>query len=226
MSHVQETKVSAMKIRSANMCCDSLGGTKPEIDWQCVSHRKRGEEFLKNLSVAAALILCVVTLRTGAIPKLDKTTDAVMAAATDQSLLDENLGKLSFVSALFPEAVLVFGENEGEALSVPVSGGTVIHAWSEKEPYMSWRTSERVVTASTSGEVIGVYHGNGDEMLVQIAGAGGISCMYGNLAEVTVRVGESISEGDMVGMLLPGEDFVFEVRRDGQSIDPTVFMSR
>jgi septal ring factor EnvC (AmiA/AmiB activator) len=168
-------------------------------------------------------VLCAVVLRTGAVPPLNDAADVILTAATDQSLLDDQLGKLSFVSTLFPEAVLVFGENSAE-LAAPVSGGMVVHAWSESEPWMSWRTSAAVVTASAGGEVIGVYHGIGDERMVQVQGSDGLKCTYGNLADVSVRTGDSVSAGDVIGMLLPGEDFVMEVYKGGKSVDPARYL--
>ncbi len=219
-----ETKVEPMRIRSRRIVPEAP--KPPAIQWIEPVKKKRGEALMKNLTVSAALILCAVTLRTGAIPPLGKTADVIMTAATDNSLLDDQLGKLSFVSALFPEAVLVFGEMEAEHMLAPVSTGMVVHAWSEAEPYMSWRSDEEWIASSCAGEVIGVYHGNGDERLVQVQGSDGLSCLYGNLGEVSVQIGDSVSVGSMLGKLLPGEDCVFEVRRDGRSIDPAIYLAK
>lgn len=224
MARINETQVSAMRVREAARLTEAP--EQPTVpEWNEPAQRRLGERFLRNLAVASALALCAVTLRTGAIPQLSDATDVVLTAATDQSLLDDQLGKLSFVSALFPEAVLVFGES-GSDLAMPVSGGVVVHAWSEAEPYMSWRTQDEQVKASADGEVIGVYHGNGDERLVQVMGNDGLSCVYGNLAEVSVQTGDSVAAGDVLGTLIAGEDFVLEVRQDGRSIDPSLYLSR
>lgn len=197
----------------------------PVVEAVADEKQGRGDTFLRNLAVAAALVLCAVMLRTGAIPPVSDAADAVLTAATDRSLLDDQLGKLSFVSALFPEAVLVFGE-QTQSLAQPVSGGTVVHAWSEAEPYTSWRTGSRQVCAAASGEVIGVYHANGAERLVQVLGEDGLACLYGNLEEVAVQTGDRVLTGDTLGTLLQGEDCVFEVRRDGISVDPARYLGR
>ena len=89
---------------------------------------------------------------------------------------------------------------------------------------MAWRGGRSDVKAALEGEVIGVYHGYGEERLVQIMGSRGLSCLYGNLDEVALQIGDRVSVGDTVGTVLAGEDCVFEVRRDGVSIDPSVFM--
>lgn len=226
MPRTQNTEVTPLRVRKRMLTPEAPATNAPDVQWDTPVKRKRGEALLKNMAVSAALVLCAVTLRTGTIPPLDGAADVIMTAATDNSLLDDQLGKLSFVSALFPETVLVFGENNVDAMALPVSGGVVLHAWSEAEPYMSWRTDNHLVTAAASGEVIGVYHGNGDERLVQVMGNDGLSCLYGNLAEVSVQTGDAVQVGQILGKIMTGEDFVFEVRREGMSIDPAVFFAR
>lgn len=197
---------------------------KPDICWKTPVKHKLGENLMKNLGVAAALVLCAVTLKGGALPGATGAVDAVLAAATDESLLDDHLGKLSFVSSLFPEATLVFGEKQDNELILPVSGGTVVHVWSSSEPYMSWRTSSRQVLAAGVGTVMGVYHGEDEERLIHIMGENGLSCLYGNLQDAQVSAGESVSPGDVLGTLLEERDCVFEVRQDGVSVDPAKYL--
>lgn len=182
-----------------------------------------GQELMRNLSVASALVLCVVALRAGTLTS--SPVDAVLTAASGDSLLDDRLGKLSFVSSVFPEAALVFGESDAGLLSAPVSGGQVVHAWSRQEPYITWSATSDQVTAAMSGEVRGVYHANGDEVLVQVAGDGGLMCVYGNLAESCVSTGDQVQEGGVIGTLLPGEALAFEVQQDGCSIDPVSLLN-
>lgn len=181
---------------------------------------RTNSDLMKNLSMSAALVLCVVALRAGAAPSLQNGVDAVLTAASGDTLLDDRLGRLSFVSSIFPEATLVFGESSQGVLSMPVSDGSVVHAWSRQEPYTMWRTGSQEVLSAMDGEVSGVYHGNGDEVLVQVSGAGGLSCVYGNLAESCVGVGDYVYTGDAIGTLLSGEEMAFEVRQDGISVDP------
>lgn len=227
MPRVQKTEITPLRIRSRMLSVeDASPSSDRTVNWSEPVKRSRGEAMVKNLAVSAALVLCAVTLRTGALPALNDATDVVMTAVTDNSLLDDQLGKLSFVSALFPEAVLVFGESAAAELAMPVSGGVVVHTWSEAEPYMSWRTNGSQIMAASNGEVIGVYHGNGDELLVQVMGTDGLSCLYGNLSRVSVQTGDAISCGDLLGELMTGEDFVFEVRRNGRSVDPAECFAR
>ena len=214
-----ETRTGGFHTREAR-----LQEPKSEIQWQEPPKKRTGEHLLRNLATASALVLCAVALRQGALPGTSAAVDAVMTAVTDHTLLDNTLGKLSFVSSLFPEATLVFGEQTYPELSLPVSGGTVVHAWSETEPYTTWRSSSQAVTSSLDGEVIGVYHGVDEELLVQVLADNGLSCLYGNLAEVAVTTGDAVRMGDLLGTVMTGADCVMELRRDGISIDPSAML--
>ena len=223
MAQRSETTTTTMRLRQKR---------SPEAPVQVIpvkTTKRRllhADELLKNMGLASALVLCAVLLRSGALPALDPAADVVLAAATDHSLLDDQLGKLSFVSALFPEAVLVFGEQSAVSLVPPTDLEQVTHAWSEQEPYTAWETGGEVVSAAADGEVVGVYHGNGDEQIVKVTSTDGVTCIYGNLERVNVRTGDAVCAGDMVGSLLPGTDFVFEVQKNGVSIDPAAYLPR
>lgn len=216
---MNETKQTELRVRPRRSelteRTDITWVKKPKKHWQ--------ERLLPNLAIASALMLCAVALKTGAIPPLTGAVQAVMSAATDDSLLSDELGKLSFVSSIFPEAALVFGESAGK-LAMPVEAQGVVHAWSQSEPFISWDAQTRIVTSAMAGEVIGVYHGNEEERLVQVLGADGLSCLYGNLSSVTVSTGDRVETGDPLGTLLDGQTCVMEVRQDGQSVDPAVMM--
>lgn len=220
------TELGKLRIRPRVMSCPekTVGhGNRDDVIWKEAGKCSWGEKLMQNLVVASAVAICAVALRSGAVPSAASLTDAVMTAAQDDSLLDEQLGKLSFVSTLFPEAVLVFGQSSVE-LNMPVSDGAVVHAWSENEPYVSIRSTGADVLSAEAGEVIGVYHGNGDERLLQVMGEDGVSCMYGNLDEVLVDIGDYVDTGTVIGRLMEDAELVFEVRRDGVSMDPAMFV--
>lgn len=208
----QELKLKTRKLQPVT--------DKPAVVWQSVPKKRMGDSLMKNMAVAASLVICAVVLHSGAVPPLDKTTDAVLAAASGDTLLDENLGKLSFVSSMFPEATLVFGEQQGNAWNMPVMAEKVVHAWSKQEPYVGWQTKQRYVQAAVDGEVTAVFHGNGEERVIQVMSEDGITCLYGNLATCEVTDGDTVRMGDTLGMLMEDAACVLEVRRNGYSVDP------
>ena len=189
-----------------------------EPEWRKSVGLKRGEELLKNMAVAAALVVCAVVLRSGGTAT--NVTDAVMTAVSTDMTLDDTLGKLTFVSKLFPETALVFGEGGDASLAAPVENGTVVHAWSEAEPYLAYETSDVDVYSACGGEVMGVWHGEGEELLVEVRDAAGVTCCYGNLAQADVTVGDTVLTGSRIGQVAEGDSLFFEVRSNGYSIDP------
>lgn len=226
MSKQDRTQVTRLKARQPISFADNTPEVLQDLqpEWQEEEPPAR-DRFFRNLTVAAALVLCAVTLRTGAIPPLDRAADAVLTAATDQSLLDEQLGKLSFVSALFPEAVLVFGEQQGISALMPIAAEGVTHVWSEAEPYVSWMTASDEVMSAAAGEVTGIYHGYGDELIVEVSD-NAYTWLYGNLAALAVSLGDQLQPGTPIGSMLTGEDFSLEVRRNGESFDPLTLFAR
>lgn len=220
MAMDRDTRVTPLEVRKAAKLFERSGFQPVNTSLNIDEKPRKGEHFWRNLGVSAALVLCAVTLRTGAVPQLSEAAELVMTAATDDSLLDERLGKLSFVSAMFPEAVLVFGQQAAQEIEAPVSDSMIVHAWTEEEPYISWETDGGEVKAAIAGEVTGVYHGYEDEKLVQIMNDEGLACLYGNLADVLVSVGDQVRAGDRIGQLLPYADLVFELRQNGVSVDP------
>ena len=115
----------------------------------------------------------------------------------------------------------MFGETEVETLAQIVPGGEVVHAWSEAEPYLAYESVDTSVKSATEGEVMGVYHADGEELLVRIRREDGLECCYGNLAESLVSVGDWVTTGQLLGTRLPEAAATLEVRRDGYSVDPT-----
>ena len=115
MQKEPQTCVSEMKMIHRMPIVSNAVEPVPEIQWRTRSKPAWCEHLLKNLSVAAALVICAVAVRSGSLENAD-WSDAVLTAATGDTLLDDQLGKLTFVSSLFPEATLVFGENTEESL--------------------------------------------------------------------------------------------------------------
>lgn len=221
---MEEQKQRRQELRPKPRLSDREASSPSGIQWVDAPKKRRGEEWLKNMAVAASLVICASVLRSGAIPSLDAATDAVLTAVTGDTLLDENLGKLSFVSSLFPETTLVFGQQTEDPLFLPVTDGEVVHAWSQSEPYMAWQTAQQEVCAVADGEVTAVFHGNDEERIIQVVREDGLTCLYGNIAVCSVTVGDAVAQGEPVGVLLEGGECVLEIRQDGRSVDPSALL--
>jgi len=126
---MNETKQTELRVRPRRT---ELAASKPDIEWVKTPKKPWQERLLPNLAIVSALMLCLA-LKTGAIPPLTDAVQSVMSAATDDSLLNGDLGKLSFVSSIFPEASLVFGESGGK-LTMPVEAASVVDRHTRQIP--------------------------------------------------------------------------------------------
>ena len=223
MSEKLRTQTENGEMRSTRRIPEPMGEAKrSRIDWQKKPRIPWGEELFKNIGVAAALLVCAVVLRSAGTAT--DATDAVMTAVSSDMTLDDTLGKLTFVSKLFPEAALVFGEGTDASFELPVAGGKIVHAWSENEPYLAYETTAVDVYSACDGEVMGVWHTDGEELLIEVRGNDGVTCCYGNMASSDVEMGDTVLVGNRLGQLLDGESLTFEVRSNGYSIDPANMM--
>ncbi len=226
MSQQHETYIVPLKIRCTKCQANNHSNAVAEPQWIEMQPPNLHEHFRRNLVVASVIVLCAVTLRSGALPALDEASDVILTAATDQSLLDDTLGKLSFVGAMFPESVLVFGEQPVLDLIIPSDGCTITHAWSEYAPYTAWQSDSVQVCALADGEVTGIAHGYDEERIVEVTGENNLTWLYGNIGRVSVSLGERVIAGKEIGQVLPGEDLVLEVRHHGRSINPATIFSK
>lgn len=108
MENQQNTQVGEMKPIIRTVGEEGPREEKPQIQWRTREKRHWGEELLKNMGVAAALVLCAVAVRSGEWTDA-QWTDTVLTAATGDMLMDDQLGKLTFVSSLFRRQPLCLG---------------------------------------------------------------------------------------------------------------------
>lgn len=181
------------------------------------SMEKPGKDLIKNITVAAALVIGVIALRCGAVPGLEQAADVVVSAMNRDLLEDDRLGKLSFVSALFPEAALVFGEQTDTAY---FQGSEVIHAWSEDEPYLLVKKDNGSIGAIQAGQVLEVRRESGGTWAVTV-GDQREQTVYGNLKSASVLEGDSIDKEAEIGQAAAGGCVSVEMRSNGISIAPS-----
>ena len=131
------------------------------------AEKKRwGENLARNCAFAGILTLMVVSVRNAELP----TGQTVLTAV--QQMIDANwdssLGKISFVSNLLPESMAVFFESDLQAELTAPCFGSVIHAWSETEPYLGYNADNGSVYAVSAGQVMSVAHGLEEERVEQV----------------------------------------------------------
>jgi len=81
------------------------------------------------------------------------------------------------------------------------------------------------VWATAAGRVTRVEHLHGYGLTVQIDHGAGTDTLYAHLQSVTVRVGDTVAAGDIIGTVgqtgnATAPSLHFEVRQNGEAVDP------
>lgn len=174
-----------------------------------------GERMLRNTAICVAMLLCVLAAQS---LNVGGTTGATSLLSQVVSMdLSESLGSLKFVSNLIPESVAVFWNLGSERHTLPTNAD-VIHAFHTQEPWVGYGAGE--VCATAPGEVMSVAIDAVGKSVARIRHASGMETIYGNLLQVSVKEGDWVETGTMVGT---AKELQYELRGEGRSIDPAPF---
>lgn len=184
----------------------------------------KGEKLIRNTAVACALLLTVMALKNVDQPWSRQATEGIRQAMTMRVDWDETLGKLSFVRAIVPDTALVFlNMGEGRDLIAPTNG-EVTHAFDEAQPWIEYHCAAgEAVCAASDGTVTAAGQGAGGEWIVLIEREDGTETVYGYMAQIYVKAGDTVQEGQQIGATAEQADsrLYFELRENGNSVDPT-----
>ena len=181
-----------------------------------------GEKLARNFALAGMLLLTITAVHDAKLP----TGQTVLTAV--QEMLDTNwndhLGKIDFVSNLFPETVSVFFTQDTDTALIAPCMGKIGHAWTNDEPYLSFSGGGQNVFAAGEGQVMSVAHGFNEEQIIRIRHQDGLESLYYNLGRVNVKEGDRVTKDTCLGATVNNIDPTIEVRRAGIPIDPTGIM--
>ena len=191
----------------------------PNVKYRHAEKSRWGEKLARNFAFVGILTLMVVSVRNAQLP----TGQTVLTAVQEMidASWDGSLGKISFVSNLLPESMAVFFESDLSAKLTAPCFGPVVHAWSDKEPYLGYSAANGNVFAVSAGQVMSVAHGLEEEKIVRVRHENGLESLYYNLASVNIREGDEVSAQTCLGTALAGQQALVEVRRAGRAINPT-----
>lgn len=176
------------------------------------------ERLLRNTAVACALLLGILTLRNLDRPWSNAAVRGIESALTMRIDLDNSLGKLSFVRSIMPESSLVFLETGG-VLTQPVSGD-IEHAYTRAQPWTVYHCeSGAPVRCVRSGTVSATAKMENGEWYVLVDHGKGLETLYAYLDKIDLKPGTEVKQGDVLGETA-GEALYYEIRRDGESVDP------
>jgi hypothetical protein len=178
-----------------------------------------GEKLLRNTAIACALLLSILAVRNIDQPWSNAAVDGVEAALTMRIDLDQSLGKLSFVRSIMPESSLVFLGISSSVPATPVTG-SVEHAYTQAQPWTTYLCdSSAEVRTALAGTVSAVAQLDSGDWAVLVDHGNGVETMYAYLAAPEVESGQAVTRGARIGAL-NGEKLYYEMRRDGESVDP------
>jgi murein DD-endopeptidase MepM/ murein hydrolase activator NlpD len=106
----------------------------------------------------------------------------------------------------------------------PFNGGSAMHAGMD----MAGAHGEPIYAAA-SGTVLQAGRSGGYGNLVELSHGKGIDTRYGHLSAITVRPGEHVTQGQLIGRMgstgrSTGTHLHYEVRIDGQAVNPRRFL--
>ena len=233
---------AAAQIQSANSAADSPANTAQAADArpggvaarQARRARRRanarrraakprltfGERLLRNSAIACALLLAMLAARNIDTPWTRAAVEGVERALTMKIDLDESLGRLSFVRDLMPESMLVFFDLSSESELAPPVDGEMDKSFDEQQPWVEFACEPgATVMAAESGTVVATTQLSGGGWGVMIEHDNGLESVCAYLLEPVVQAGERVERGQEIASSEAGRVY-FEVRRDGNLIDP------
>lgn len=128
------------------------------------------------------------------------------------------------------EPVADIGQNKvktGGSMSMPVSGPIIREYSAGSNPGIDISASPGApVSAAASGSVISVSKKTDGASFVIVRHPDNVNTVYLNVADINVNVGDSVSRGQQIGRVAPGEvGFLhFEVRKGLDSADPMQYL--
>lgn len=182
------------------------------------------EKLARNAALAGMLLIAVTALRSEQLPSGRSVLTAVQEML-EPPPWDETLGRIEFVSNLFPETVSVFFDSPAAYSLRAPSAGALCHAWSEDEPYLGYQPgADGRVYALADGQVMSLSYGPDGEKVLRIRHRDGLETLYYNLESVETAEGDAVAQGTCIGWLMESKEAAVEVRREGRSVDPTAWI--
>lgn len=177
------------------------------------------DRLLRNSFLACAVLLGILALGNVNAPWATKAADGIRQALTMKIDLDESLGQMHFVQKLMPESALVFFNlNGGSEFARPVQG-ELTHSWDAVQPWLMFSCGENEeVVSAADGMISAVSPLSDGGWGVLIDHGSGLESVYAGLIEVDMQPGDEVVRGGKIGT--GSESLYFELRENGESIDP------
>ena len=154
------------------------------------------QSLMVKIGICAAALALVFGMKALDTPATDQVVSGVRTAITDETKINEMLGKLQFVE--LPDALTVFSNDN--KMVVPVNAPK---AYVEPEAqYAIWEGAPNAkVIASAAGEVRAVGEDGVLGQYVRLSHGGDLETIYYGLETVQVEEGQPVRKQDTLGTL-------------------------
>ncbi|MDD3243663.1 MAG: M23 family metallopeptidase [Eubacteriales bacterium] len=169
-----------------------------------------------QLFVCGAICLVIIGMKYIDLPVMDDALQGLKIAVSAQSDVDSALGKLKFVTNLFPEKATEVFNPQDAALSLPVSG-TVMGMGSESPYAVEVVCDAQQPVKAAAGRVF--YSGSSIsyDTMVRLVHDDGYETIYTGFAP-QVKAGDNVEAGQSLGVAEAGSSVLFMVYRDGAAV--------
>lgn len=177
------------------------------------------DKLTRNFLCIALVVICVYAVQSAHFPDGATVTTAIQSIVDEN--WDENLGRIQFVSNMFPETLSVFWNGTDEPTLQAPSNSRILHAWNQDEPYLSLSIQNGAVTALADGIVRAISRDNNGHFTVAVSLENSYETVYHDLISCQVSEGTNVRAGEVIGKAVHDEEMVFELRQEGLPLDPT-----
>ena len=177
-----------------------------------------GDRLLRNSAIACAVLLGILALGNIKQPWAEKAAQSVRQALSMHIDLDDSIGELTFVKQLMPESALVFLNVSGTSDFASPTDAALRHPWSNLQPWLMYEAGNSPVYAVGAGTVTAISPLSDGRSGVLVDHGQGLETLYAGLDEVAVQSGDEVGRGQRLGASVDG--LYFELRQDGESVDP------
>lgn len=201
------------------------------VRWRSIPHPKQrskrtperltlSDRLLRNSAIACALLLGILAVGNIDRPWAHSASESVERALTMHIDLDESIGGLSFVRKFMPEGALVFLNLSGQSEFAQPVEGDVVHTFSDAQPWLLFSCpTDSDILAIADGTITAVSELSGGTIGLLIDHGSGRESVYAYLAEASVKPGQTVQRGDVIGR--SSENVYFELREDETPVDPS-----
>lgn len=177
------------------------------------------EKLLRNFFVVALLTLLLSAIHNEQLPSGNTVMTAVQEII--DTPWDESLGKISFVSNMFPDVAAVFFSDAPTLDLIAPCMGEAINTWTKATPYLSYMNADLKVYAPGNGQIMSIAYGERDEKVIRIRHTDGIESIIYGLSSLYVQEGNSVTCSTIIGEGRSNTTTILEMRKDGVPFDPT-----